>query len=340
MEIIKKTSILKVKTANEWIQEAQSLPVPKQIFGQFWYQGELCVLVADTNQGKTILLVQVIDSVTSGKSILGQENRLGPTKAIYYDLELTSKQFELRYSEINETEGTTFNHFNFSNDFYRGEFNPDGFDFEDLDFTDKIIQEIENQTLAIGANVIVIDNLSVIMPDNEKAKNTTPFLTKLNMLKKKYGWSIILIAHTPKRISYSPMTVNDIQGSKAFSNLVDSIFALGESQKNSAIKYLKQLKVRYGSYEYDSKNVLEIKISKESNFTSFIRIGVSHEFEHLKKIDETSKECKKELAFDLKSKGFSNVHIAEQIGMSEGGIRKWFKKNKEVIKQEIGDKNL
>ncbi|MFN6947024.1 MAG: hypothetical protein ACK4ND_18925 [Cytophagaceae bacterium] len=172
------------------------------------------------------------------------------------------------------------------------------------------------------------------MPDNEKAKHTSLFLTKLNLLKKTNSWAILLIAHTPKRIAYSPLSKNDIQGSKAFSNLIDSSFAIGESNKGSSIKYIKQIKVRNGSFRYEAKNVLVAEIIKNTNFTAFSYIGESHEFEHLKQVQEVDNSNKKDLAFDMKTKGFTNVHIAKELGVAESTIRKWLKKNKELINEE------
>ena len=57
------------KTANEWIEEAKNKPAPKMLFSEFWHEGELCILFSDTNLGKTILAVQIADSIASGKPI-------------------------------------------------------------------------------------------------------------------------------------------------------------------------------------------------------------------------------------------------------------------------------
>src|SRR5690606_774192 len=91
-----KEDFLIIKSANEWIEEAKEKPIPKMIFGPFWYQEELSILFADTNQGKSLLAVQIIDSITKGISTLGLEMELEPCKVIYFDLELTAKRSEER----------------------------------------------------------------------------------------------------------------------------------------------------------------------------------------------------------------------------------------------------
>ena len=54
----------------------------------------------------------------------------------------------------------------------------------------------------------------------------------MKALKSKYGLSILVLAHTPKRDSGKPLGRNDLQGSKMIINFCDSAFAIGESAKN------------------------------------------------------------------------------------------------------------
>lgn len=314
-----------LKSANEWMDEAKSKPIPKKIFGPFWYQEELCILFADTNQGKSLLAVQIIDSVTKGIPTLGLEMELKASKVIYFDLELTSKQFEMRYAQYDESNDVLYNHFDFSKLFLRAEINPYGFDEDIEEYEAYLFKEIENQATKSGAKILVIDNLSCVITDNEKAKNTTPFLIRLNNLKKMYGWSILLIAHTPKRNLFAPISRNDIQGSKSFINLIDSCFAVGESQKDPSIKYLKQVKVRYGAFQFPAENVLVCKIGKESNFSSFRFLEIGKESDHLKQLNPKDRVKVKSKAYELKEEGYTNVKIAEQLGVTEGAVRKWLK---------------
>lgn len=314
-----------IKSANEWMDEAKGKPIPKKIFGQFWYEEELCILFADTNQGKSLLAVQIIDSVSKGIPTLGLEMELKPSKVIYFDLELTSKQFEMRYAQYDRDKDELYDHFEFSELFLRAEINPYGFGETFEEYESFLFKEIEIQASKSGAKILVIDNLSCVISDNEKARNTTPFLIRLNNLKKIHGWSILLIAHTPKRNLFAPISRNDIQGSKSFINLIDSCFAVGESQKDPSIKYLKQIKVRYGAFKYPSENVLVCKIGKDSNFSSFKFLHFGKESDHLKQLNPVDKSQMKNKALELKNEGHSNVKISQELGVSEGAVRKWLK---------------
>jgi len=61
-------SLFTVKTANDWIEEAKLNPIPNMLFSEFWFENEVCILFADTNLGKSILAVQIANSISKGSS--------------------------------------------------------------------------------------------------------------------------------------------------------------------------------------------------------------------------------------------------------------------------------
>jgi hypothetical protein len=56
-------------TGNRWIELGEREPDPKMLFGEFWHQNELCILFADTNAGKSVLAVQIGNSITRRQPI-------------------------------------------------------------------------------------------------------------------------------------------------------------------------------------------------------------------------------------------------------------------------------
>ncbi|NBO50672.1 MAG: hypothetical protein EBU80_13355 [Chitinophagia bacterium] len=78
----------------------------------------------------------------------------------------------------------------------------------------------------------------------DTAKEALPLMQKLKSLKTKYGLSMLVLAHSPKRSLFNPLTRNDIAGSKHLANFADSIFAIGESAQDKSFRYIKQLKSR------------------------------------------------------------------------------------------------
>jgi RecA-family ATPase len=89
------------------------------LFSEFWFEGELCILFADTNLGKSILAVQIGNSISKGEQIRGFKLETPKQPILYFDFELSDKQFENRYSIKFEQ------HYSFDSNFIRVEINPD-----------------------------------------------------------------------------------------------------------------------------------------------------------------------------------------------------------------------
>ncbi len=88
--------LLTIRSANTWLQQANKRAIPKMLFGKFWYQGELCILFADSNLGKSILAVQIADAISIGNSAEPFECEAGSQPVLYCDFELSEKQFEAK----------------------------------------------------------------------------------------------------------------------------------------------------------------------------------------------------------------------------------------------------
>ena len=219
-----------VKTASRWIEQAKTRPIPQMLFGEFWFEGELCILFADTNLGKSILAVQISNSISRGEQIRGFKLETPKQPILYFDFELSDKQFENRYSIKFEQ------HYSFDNNFIRVEINPDAIIPETQTFEDYLNYSLERSIAETGAKVLIIDNLTYLKNETEKAKDALPLMKHLKALKNKYGLSILALAHTPKRDLSKPITRNDLQGSKMLINFCDSSFSIGESHSDKNLR--------------------------------------------------------------------------------------------------------
>lgn len=311
-----------IKTANDWIEEAKNRPTPKMIFDQFWYEGEVSILFADTNLGKSILAVQIGNSISKGLPIKGFESETTKQKVLYFDFELTDKQFQNRYSIKFE------NSYSFDNNFLRVEINAENNSNSTLSEEEMIIKSLEESIIQTKAKIIIIDNLTYLKNETEKARNASPLMKLLRALKNKYDLSILILAHTPKRDQSKPLSKNDLQGSKMLINFCDSCFAIGESQKDSKLRYLKQIKVRQSEFKFDNNNVALCQIDKPSNFLGFEFLDFSSEREHLKEITDRDINQRNSQILELHSQGLTNTKIAEMVGLTEGGVRGILKKIK------------
>lgn len=298
-----------VKSASKWIEQAKKRPIPKMLFAEFWFEGEISILFADTNLGKSILSVQIGNSISKGEQIPGFKLEAKKQKILYFDFELSDKQFENRYSE------NFGNHYNFDENFIRVEINPDA-EIPDNNFENFLNVSLERSIKETSAKILIIDNLTYLKNETERAKDALPLMKNLKALKNKYNLSILALAHTPKRDLTKPITRNDLQGSKMLINFCDSSFSIGESHTDKNIRYLKQIKSRNTEIIYDAENVCVCQISKPFNFLQFEFINFGSEREHLKQPNDKDKENQTEKVNELHRQGRSLREIGAELGIS------------------------
>lgn len=326
-QLIINKGFFKIQTANQWMEEAKSTPIPLMLFSELWHENEVCIMFADTNVGKSILAVQIGNSISKGKPINGFKMEAIKQPVLYFDFELSAKQFETRYSIKNETKMEFEEHYLFDDNFRRVEIDPDAEIPESMKFENYLIQCIEDSMKETDSKILIIDNITFLKDGTEKASEASPLMRRLKDLKNKNGLSILVLAHTPKRDSSRPLSLNDLAGSKMLSNFIDSCFAIGVSHKDPEFRYIKQLKARNTSYVYGEDNVAVCQLHKPSNFLKFSYVSEESELEHLKQVSSEDKEYRVTQAMELKKQGASNVKIASELGVSEGAVRKWLKKH-------------
>ena len=302
-----RTGMFTVKTANRTIQEAANRPDPVPLWKSLWYEGEVCCLFADSNLGKSIYAVQIASSIAKSRKVL------------YFDFELSDKQFQLRY-----TDETTGKCHEFPPALYRVEIARD-YEYPDGSFEDALIMEIEKLSVEADCKILIIDNLSYLCLTSEKGEDAGKLMSRLMELKRRYGLSMLILAHTPKRPLNMPITQNDLAGSKKLYNFFDSVFAIGKSAKDGSLRYIKQLKVRYGSFEYGADNVIVCSIEKNDDFLQFVTVGYTTEAVHLKEITEEERVKLKNEAKVLHSQGVSYREIGKQLNISKTTAERYCK---------------
>lgn len=309
-----------VRSANQVIEDAKNRPTPCKLFGQLWFEGEVEIMFADTNLGKSILAVQIADAISRGKGTMEMKMNAKPQMVLYCDFELSDKQFENRYR------GDDGSHYSFSPNLMHVEVNPDADDYPDgYDFEDYVKVSLERTVLQYNAKVIIIDNLTYLSRETEKAKDALPLMKWLKSFARKYGLSILVLAHTPKRNLSNPITRNDLQGSKMLINFCDGCFAIGESTRGTNIRYIKEIKQRNEPIRYDAENVIVCEIIKPDNFLHFSFLEWGCESEHLRQMTATDRDDLIEQVKELSSQGKSQREISKQLGIGLGSVNKYRK---------------
>lgn len=292
-----------VKTANRTLTDASKRPNPDPLYRELWYEGEVCCLFSDSNLGKSIYAVQMAEEIAITQNVL------------LVDCELSDKQFQMRY-----TDNVTGQLHPFPDGLFRAEINPMSLDVKD--YEEKILAHIVEAMQKLHCKVAIIDNLTYLCNSSDKGVDAGIFMMKLMNLKKQYGWSLLIIAHTPKRSLTSPITQNDLAGSKKLYNFFDSVFAIGKSAKDTRLRYVKQLKVRAGEFRYDSDNVIVYEIDKTDGYVHFEFKEFGSEFSHLREPNEQDNNTQDQNVKELLDKGKSYREIAGILGISKSMVGK------------------
>ena len=307
------TSLLLRRSATQCLRDASSMTSPRMLFGEFWFEGELCILFSDSNVGKSILAVQIGESVAANQAIAPLKLEAPQQPVLYFDFELSDKQFENRYSV------DYIKHYDFNPNLHRIIINPNHIIPSHYpDFDAYLNWAIEKEIVETGAVILIIDNITYLRNETENARNALPLMKHLKALKSKYNLSILALAHTPKRDASKPITRNDLQGSKMLMNFCDSSFTIGESTQDNTLRYLKQIKQRNTEQLYGSNNVCLFRIVKPVNYLKYDFEAFGREYEHLKEADGDDHRAKqKEDAAWLRAEGFKIREIAEQLNISK-----------------------
>jgi hypothetical protein len=290
---------------------------PGMLFGEFWYQNELCILFADTNVGKSLLAVQIANSIARRSPIRPFAVKAPRSKVLYIDFELTTPQFCARYSDEKYS-------YTFSDLFMRADFDP-GFEMPDYctSYDDFIIAGIEYKIQLTSPSVLIIDNITCLRGGTENSTIALALMKRLKALKDEYKLSILVLAHTPKRRNpHRPLAAEDLQGSKLIINFADSAFAMGRSTLEKGLLYLKQVKQRSAAQLYGEHNICLCRIYRRSGFLRLRFLGNSDEKQHLQPSALSKRQQLPGKIAQLKTKGFTQRQIKKRLNISLGLVNK------------------
>lgn len=312
-----------VRTAIQRMDDAKHLPDINPHFDVFFQSNELVIFFGDTGKGKSILAVALADAISKGICFMALENLCEPLKVLYYDFELSDKQFWKRYTNA---QGDCYE---FSPNFFI-----DNIDIskmlllnEKLKFEQIIINKIREDLKETEARVLIIDNITFLTSHSPEDSEVAMVLMKLlKELKVELNISILVLAHTPKKHGSGGISLPDLAGSKHLSNFADSVFSLGVSKKDISLRYLIQVKPsRSAEVKYDSDNVFLCEIDKDGPLLTFIGKGLAKEGDHL---FSNSPDTEKELiekAKEFQSKGLTYRDIAKELNVSKSSVGRWLK---------------
>lgn len=314
----KSENIFLLRTANRCIADASQRKNPDQLCSEFWHEGEVCILFAGAGTGKSLLSVQIGDAITRGGYSDFFRIQAPAQGVLYFDFELSEKQFQKRYSDQYRDV------YQFRETFFRAEIDPDAENFSD----ENLYFSIEDAIQRTSSKILIMDNITYLKTGLEESKHALPLMKYLKQLKKRLGLSILVLAHTPKRDQTRQITINDLAGSSQLANFADAIFCINTSARDKSIRYLKQIKARNTEIVYDADNVALFEIRNDHNFTGFHFLGFDKEQAHLKELSEKESSNTESAIIELYKAGKSYRVISNDLNISLAKVQRTIEKSK------------
>lgn len=192
------------------IEDGCNAPPRRKIAGCFLYEDTNTFLYSRTNMGKSILAFQVAFAAATGTSIHSCSalcNECEPMKTLVVDLEMDAKTLYDRHgSAVFNADPALL-----SNLVYLHE-RVDKSILLGFDLLDKIEQAaVDNK-----AKLIIIDNISKLIPDALKAENVARVIDTLKRIRLKTQTSFLVIGHTVKSAPGIAVSNNSYFGSSSF----------------------------------------------------------------------------------------------------------------------------
>lgn len=248
--------------------EYEPYQTPKEVFGNFLYQGEMGLLVGRNNENLSILANDIAFFVGGGGHKWQNEEQVFESPhlpTLYIDMETTSKQFAQRYrSAINYVPET----------FTRAEVDVLSASSEKVVLSLVKSQIIKTQGTTNSPKFVIIDHISPTLFKNAQIK---AFIGELKTVKEQYGLTILLVSNCLKSNNKKPIVEDTLGTSKVLLSFVDSAFALGTSFQEDNIRYIKQIKT--GKREKEKK-VMTVQIKGEP-YLQFDYLDMTTEETHI-----------------------------------------------------------
>jgi transposase-like protein len=303
-------------TMNDIMAEGMRQPKRQALYKNLWYENEMCILFGASNCGKSIYAMQIAKHIAQEQPIL------------YFDYELNTQQICDRYTN---DEGTS------PCKFPQNIFRPN-LDFDMAkNFKERrayLRMRIEEAVTKKGIKLFIIDNITCLHPNLSKASEAATFILELRTFMNSLGASFLILGHSPKKRDNSPITLDNLSGSKNVANFIDSCFCVGEgTTEGNEKRYIKQLKNRSSQIIFNEEHVLVCSIEKgEDNFLYFKEEGYAKEKDLIKGTGNITPE--KEKAYQLYKEHKSYRKVAKMTGISDKTIKKWVDEYEEYYTEQ------
>lgn len=229
-------------------------------------KSSLNVIFGESGCGKSILSMNLMFSIATGKEKFLKYNICHPGKVLFLNNEIPLPEFVERFnamSNIIDLENPLLNNIIVPN------FVPPIEEYE---------PELSKLIITENINFVILDCL-YWSHDKKENDNTEikPLMRKLVKLRDDHSISILIIHHDKKGSKNMTMHNDNMRGASVITNAADAVFELRRSGTDPSIRLFKPTKLRYSSDNLSSARILDFNPSS----LWFKDIGIADEADHI-----------------------------------------------------------
>lgn len=297
-------SFIKIHLFRDYVEQGKLLDEATELAPHILVEHETTMFFGDTGIGKTTLALQIaIDVARQGRNTL------------FVNFELSQKQMANKFPDMELPDNLFIANIDYSK-------------MHDVTEQSQILGEIEQMALYTKSSVIIIDNLTNLCVNSKEGGEAGNIMLRLIALRMTYNWTMMILAHVPKRKASDPLSLNDLAGSKLLSNLADNVVGINKSKFGPNKRYLIQLKYRSMPIELDEKNVQELSLTMSEGYLHFEFGDFDEERKHLPRSRDEKAELERDIVRELKEpNGLSYRDIADKYDTSLGTVQRIAKDN-------------
>lgn len=295
----KQDSFIRVQRFDNFVKDGLLMDEPEELVENIIVEEETTILFGDTGLGKTTLAMQMaIDVARKGKRVL------------FVNFELSQTQMAKKFPEISIPETLYIANIDYTL-------------MHDVTDQSYILSEVEKMALEYKTDFLIIDNLTNLCVNSKEGGEAGNVMLRLISLRMTHKWTMLILAHVPKRKPGDSLTLNDLAGSKILSNLADNVIGLNKSKLGKDKRYIIQLKYRSRPIMLDYKNVLELTLTMSEGYLHFAFGGYEEERVHLPRSRDEKAELERDIVKELKEpNGLSYRDIADMLGTSLATVQR------------------
>ncbi len=240
------------------------------LLGDLWSEGEVAVLLGETGAGKSVLAVQIAETLARGRRSRPffpiSTDTPAAKRVLFFDLEHTDARFAERYSVPKASRGSRRCRYEFSRKFDRRTLDP-AYEMPPVfkGDLDKYLRWAMGSVISTTKpDVVVIDGLAYLASGASADRYATRLMRMLKTWAAEDGISILITAHAKKQARRRPLSLCDMAVSRRIGDLADSVFILGRSTFGEDIRYLKHLKRVSGPVTLGENNVAVYRLDRSA----------------------------------------------------------------------------